>query len=77
MASQRTEYSSLLVLQTPPPASSILLTNLRQASLQPEQAINVLNDRVSLINKVNSDIADWLQVSDFACDRTISLLKLD
>ncbi|KIV97442.1 hypothetical protein PV10_01195 [Exophiala mesophila] len=29
-------------------------------SLQPEQAITVLQDRVSLINKVNHDIADWL-----------------
>jgi F-BAR domain only protein len=36
---------------------------LRQASLQPEQAINILNDRVNLITKINSDIADWLQVS--------------
>ncbi|PWY77547.1 hypothetical protein BO70DRAFT_294795 [Aspergillus heteromorphus CBS 117.55] len=31
------------------------------ASLQPGQATNVLNDRIRLINKVNSDIADWLQ----------------
>ncbi|KAL2433834.1 hypothetical protein ABEF95_010934 [Exophiala dermatitidis] len=31
------------------------------ASLQPEQAITVLNDRVSLISKINNDIADWLQ----------------
>ncbi|ETI20356.1 hypothetical protein G647_08390 [Cladophialophora carrionii CBS 160.54] len=31
------------------------------ASLQPEQAINILNDRVTLITKINSDIADWLQ----------------
>ncbi|KAH1340836.1 hypothetical protein KXV68_002571 [Aspergillus fumigatus] len=31
------------------------------ASLQPNQAINVLNDRIRIINKVNADIADWLQ----------------
>ncbi|EXJ69188.1 uncharacterized protein A1O5_07224 [Cladophialophora psammophila CBS 110553] len=31
------------------------------ASLQPEQAVNILNDRVTLITKINSDIADWLQ----------------
>lgn len=39
------------------------LTLLRQTSLQPEQAVNVLNDRVDLIRKINTDIADWLQVS--------------
>ncbi|KAF4168989.1 hypothetical protein CNMCM6936_000400 [Aspergillus lentulus] len=31
------------------------------ASLQPNQAINVLNDRIRIINKINADIADWLQ----------------
>ncbi|OJJ35125.1 hypothetical protein ASPWEDRAFT_40290 [Aspergillus wentii DTO 134E9] len=31
------------------------------ASLQPSQASTVLNDRIRLINKINSDIADWLQ----------------
>ncbi|KAE8153879.1 Muniscin C-terminal mu homology domain-containing protein [Aspergillus avenaceus] len=31
------------------------------ASLQPGQATSVLNDRIRLINKVNADIADWLQ----------------
>ncbi|KIW14328.1 hypothetical protein PV08_07110 [Exophiala spinifera] len=30
-------------------------------SLQPEQAVNILNDRVDLIKKINTDIADWLQ----------------
>lgn len=30
--------------------------------MQPGQATNVLNDRIRLINKVNSDVADWLQV---------------
>ncbi|EXJ81919.1 hypothetical protein A1O1_07986 [Capronia coronata CBS 617.96] len=30
------------------------------ASLQPEQAITVLNDRVAVISKINDDIADWL-----------------
>jgi hypothetical protein len=41
-----------------------ILTPLRQASLQPEQAVNILNDRVDLIKKINNDIADWLQVSN-------------
>ncbi|KAL4900977.1 hypothetical protein BDW74DRAFT_89410 [Aspergillus multicolor] len=31
------------------------------ASLQPNQAASVLSDRIRVINKVNSDIADWLQ----------------
>lgn len=31
------------------------------ASLQPGQATAVLNDRIRLINKINADIADWLQ----------------
>ncbi|BCS18497.1 uncharacterized protein APUU_11325S [Aspergillus puulaauensis] len=30
-------------------------------SLQPSQAASVLADRIRVINKVNSDIADWLQ----------------
>ncbi|KPI43625.1 uncharacterized protein AB675_6658 [Cyphellophora attinorum] len=31
------------------------------ANLTPDQAVSVFNDRIALINKVNSDIADWLQ----------------
>ncbi|KAL4879365.1 Muniscin C-terminal mu homology domain-containing protein [Aspergillus karnatakaensis] len=31
------------------------------ASLQPNQAATVLSDRIRVINKVNADIADWLQ----------------
>ncbi|PLB43474.1 hypothetical protein P170DRAFT_369680 [Aspergillus steynii IBT 23096] len=31
------------------------------ASLQPGQATSVLNDRIRVINRVNTDIADWLQ----------------
>jgi hypothetical protein len=31
------------------------------ASLQPNQAVQVLNDRVKRINKINTEIADWLQ----------------
>lgn len=30
--------------------------------MQPSQATNVLNDRIRLINKINIDVADWLQV---------------
>jgi len=35
-----------------------------QTTLLPGQAVSVLNDRVKLIGKVNSDIADWLSVSE-------------
>ncbi|CAI6091255.1 unnamed protein product [Clonostachys chloroleuca] len=31
------------------------------ASLQPNQAVHTLNDRVKRINKINVEIADWLQ----------------
>jgi hypothetical protein len=60
----RSEYPSLVVCLTQSiPEYPSLHTDLsmRQASLQPEQAVTVLNDRVSLITKVNNDIADWLQ----------------
>ena len=33
-------------------------------SLSPNQAVSVLEERVKLIGKVNSDIADWLAVSN-------------
>lgn len=32
-----------------------------QATLQPHQAVDVLNDRVRLVGRLNADIADWLQ----------------
>ncbi|GAO15648.1 hypothetical protein UVI_02019320 [Ustilaginoidea virens] len=35
--------------------------DLQKASLQPTQAARVLNDRVKRIDKLNVDIADWLQ----------------
>ena len=33
-----------------------------QASLQPNQAVQILSDRVKRISKLNTEIADWLQV---------------
>jgi hypothetical protein len=33
-----------------------------QAHLQPLQAVTVLNERVKRFNKLNVEIADWLQV---------------
>jgi hypothetical protein len=33
-----------------------------QATLQPAQAVHVLNDRVKRISKINIEIADWIQV---------------
>lgn len=72
MDSPLQEYPALLVSRPPrvpltyPPFSHELTDDnfalLLQASLQPSQAANVLNDRLKVMNKVNSDIADWLQV---------------
>jgi hypothetical protein len=39
--------------------------------LQPNQAVNVLNDRVKLITSINASIADWLQVSAHERDCTL------
>lgn len=33
-----------------------------QSTLEPDQAVDVLSNRVALINKIHADIADWLQV---------------
>ena len=33
-----------------------------QASLQPPQAVRVLNDRLHHIRALNADVADWFQV---------------
>ncbi|BAE60680.1 unnamed protein product [Aspergillus oryzae RIB40] len=41
------------------------------ASLQPGQATSVLNDRIRLINKINADIADWLQSGDVSWSELI------
>ena len=38
------------------------LSSLQQVALQPNQATQILNDRVKRINKINFEIADWLQV---------------
>lgn len=36
---------------------------MRQATLEPREAVNLLNDRIEVISRTNSDIADWLSVS--------------
>lgn len=35
---------------------------IEQATLQPGQAVHILTDRVKRINRINTEIADWLQV---------------
>ena len=45
-----------------PVVSLVASANPPQSSLQPGQAVTVLNDRLKLIGKINLDIADWLQV---------------
>jgi hypothetical protein len=37
-------------------------SSIQQATLDPNQAVTVLNNRVEVISKINSDIADWLLV---------------
>jgi hypothetical protein len=63
----RSEYPSILVraarLISPRLQSSA--DSVSQASLQPNQAVHTLNDRVKRINKINVEIADWLQVRIF------------
>jgi hypothetical protein len=51
------------LVNTLSPSPEITADVLRQATLQPHQAVNVLNDRVKLITTINASIADWLQVS--------------
>ncbi len=66
----RVEYPAMLVIKQPTPLASVWysasasLTNyiLMQSSLQPNQAVQTLNDRVRRINRINTEIADWLQV---------------
>ncbi|KXH66860.1 SAFF domain-containing protein [Colletotrichum salicis] len=43
--------------------------------LQPMQAVNVLTDRVKRINKVNTEIADWLQERRRVEDQYVQSLK--
>ncbi|KAK2040806.1 SAFF domain-containing protein [Colletotrichum somersetense] len=45
------------------------------AHLQPMQAVNVLNDRVKRINKINTEIADWLQERRRVEDQYVQSLK--
>ena len=44
-----------------------LLTSF-QSSLQPSQAVALLNDRLKHVSKTNTDIADWLQVGGSSLD---------
>ncbi len=45
---------------------SELHADVDQATLQPGQAVAVLNERVKRVGKVNGEIADWLSVGDDA-----------
>lgn len=61
MALERQEYPALLVSNRLWSGNSRRLTRW-QDSLEPEQAVDLLNGRVAMVNKIHSDIADWLQV---------------
>ena len=66
----RAEYPGMLVSGPLPPSARSAqpahwprgLTDRQQANLQPGQAVQTLNDRVKRINKINIELADWLQV---------------
>ena len=58
----RQEYPLLLVRVYGVRPTMCACAEFSQNSLQPGQAVTVLNDRVRLIGKINLDIADWLQV---------------
>ncbi|KAK2768203.1 hypothetical protein FQN54_000055 [Arachnomyces sp. PD_36] len=45
------------------------------ASLQPNHAATVLNDRINVINKVNSDIAEWLRERRRVEDQYVASLR--
>ncbi|RYP54550.1 hypothetical protein DL769_010341 [Monosporascus sp. CRB-8-3] len=45
------------------------------ANLQPNQAVQVLNDRVKRISKLNADIADWLQERRKVEEQYVQALK--
>jgi hypothetical protein len=60
MELQRQEYPAMLV-----PVPSLRrrpLADHPQASLQPPQAVRILNDRLHHIRALNADVADWFQV---------------
>lgn len=73
MELSRQEYPALLVssAQIPgqPRRRGLQSDNTFQTSLSPNQAVTVLNDRVTLIGKINHDIAEWLAVGIAAQSR--------
>lgn len=61
----RQEYPALLVGQRLLPPALPAHTDqppLPQSSLQPSQAVALVNERVEYISKLNYSIADWLEV---------------
>lgn len=69
MADERTEYPAMLVRftisRTAPRGLNVcrlLVLNTKQPQLQPPQAVDVLNDRMRQVGRLNTAIADWLQV---------------
>lgn len=66
MELSRSEYPAVLVCAFIPCKFSTtdyaLIDILLQGTVQPGQAITILEDRVRSIGKINSDIAEWLSV---------------
>jgi len=45
-----------------------------KSGIEPDQAVDILNGRVAVINKIHADIADWLQVSRGHSRQNIELM---
>jgi hypothetical protein len=58
----RQEYPTMAVSDTHQTTRHEANPVIGQATLEPGQAISVLNDRVRQVGRLNSDIAEWLQV---------------
>jgi len=63
METTRQEYPALLVSSNSLVfAATASRSSNQQATLDPNQAVTVFNNRVDVVSKINNDIADWLLV---------------
>lgn len=71
MADERTEYPAMLVSFTTSRTAPrglmfdiccLLVLNTGQPQLQPAHAVGILNDRMRHVGRLNTAIADWIQV---------------
>ncbi|MBE7181517.1 MAG: hypothetical protein INR71_09980, partial [Terriglobus roseus] len=62
MELSRTEYPALLVKCPAVRGLGRIPLTSRQEALQPTQAVEMLNERMRHVGKLNGEVADWLQV---------------